>query len=59
MAKRKVIIVTDGDRVAQQVVEKVANNIGGRAISFSGGNPTQISGQKIAALIKETLTTPY
>jgi stage V sporulation protein AE len=56
MAKRKVIVVTDGDRVAQKVVEKVAQNIGGRAISFSGGNPTRISGDKIAALVKET---PY
>lgn len=56
MAKRRVIVVTDGDRVAQKVVEKVAQNIGGRAISFSGGNPTRISGEKIASLVKET---PY
>jgi stage V sporulation protein AE len=56
MTRRRVIVVTDGDRVAQRVVEKVAQNIGGRAISLSGGNPTQITGEKIAALIKET---PY
>lgn len=56
MAKRRIIVVTDGDRVAQQVVEKVAQNIGGRAISYSGGNPTRIPGDKIAALVKET---PY
>jgi len=56
LAKRRVIVVTDGDHVAQQVVEKVAKNIGGRAISTSGGNPTRISGEKIAALVKQT---PY
>lgn len=56
MAKRRVIVVTDGDRVAQKAVEKVAQNIGGRAISLSGGNPTRISGEKIASLVKET---PY
>ncbi len=56
MNKRRVIIVTDGDRVAQQVVEKAAHNIGGRVISMSGGNPTAISGEKIAEAIKKT---PY
>jgi stage V sporulation protein AE len=58
MTKRRIIVVTDGDRVAQKVVEKVAQNIGGRAISFSGGNPTRISGDKIAALVKEAPHDP-
>lgn len=58
MAKRRIIVVTDGDRVAQKVVEKVAKNIGGRAISVSGGNPTRISGDQIAALVKETPFDP-
>jgi stage V sporulation protein AE len=37
-------------------VEKVARNIGGRAISISGGNPTAISGEKIVEAIQKT---PY
>ncbi len=56
MAKRKVIIITDGDRVASKVVERVAKNIGGRAISLSAGNPTPVSGMEIADAVKET---PY
>lgn len=48
--------MTDGDRVAQRVVETVAQKMGGRTISISGGNPTPISGQEIAAAVKET---PY
>jgi stage V sporulation protein AE len=56
LAKRRVIVITDGDRIARKVVEKVACNIGGRAISMSGGNPTVISGEKIVAAIKKT---PY
>lgn len=58
VAARKVIIVTDGDRVAEKVVEKVAQNIGGRAISLSAGNPTPVSGRQIAAAIKETPKDP-
>lgn len=56
MNKRRVIVVTDGDRAARRVVERVAQNIGGRAISISGGNPTPISGEKMAAFVKQT---PY
>jgi stage V sporulation protein AE len=56
MAKRKVIIITDGDRVARKVVERVAKNVGGRAISLSAGNPTPVSGAEIADAVKET---PY
>jgi stage V sporulation protein AE len=56
MDKRRVVILTDGDRVAQNVVKKVAHNIGGRAISLSGGNPTPATGGEIAAAVKQT---PY
>lgn len=56
MANRKIIVLTDGDRVAKKVVEKVAQNIGGRAISMSAGNPTPVTGSEIAAVVKET---PY
>lgn len=54
--KRKVVLVTDGDKVAQQVIEYVANKVGGRCISLSGGNPTPISGAELVNLIK---TTPF
>ncbi len=56
MTTRKIIVITDGDRVAKKVVEKVAQNVGGRAISMSAGNPTPVSGSEIAAAVKET---PY
>lgn len=58
MTTRKVIIITDGDRVAKEVVEKVARNVGGRAISMSTGNPTPVSGNEIAVAIKETPHDP-
>lgn len=56
MTTRKIIVLTDGDLVAKKVVEKVAQNIGGRAISMSAGNPTPVSGREIAAAIKRA---PY
>lgn len=55
---RKVIVLTDGDRVAKQVVEQVAKNIGGRAISLSAGNPTAVSGEEIAAAVKSAPHDP-
>lgn len=55
-AKIRIIIVTDGDRVAQRVVEKVGRELGLRCISASAGNPTPIKGEEIVALLK---TVPY
>jgi stage V sporulation protein AE len=52
MNKRKVILVTDGDRVAERAVEVAASNIGGRCISGSSGNPTILTGDQIVDLIK-------
>ncbi|SEF54765.1 stage V sporulation protein AE [Caloramator fervidus] len=54
--KKKVIIVTDGDLMAQRAVETAAKNIGARCISRSAGNPTVLSGEEIVELIKQT---PY
>ncbi len=51
MDKRKVILVTDGDRVAKKAVEIAAANIGGRCISASAGNPTELKGEKIVEMI--------
>lgn len=56
--KRKVILVTDGDSVAQQAVEMAAKNINARTISASGGNPTPLTGQKIVELIKQAKHDP-
>lgn len=56
--KRKVILVTDGDSVAQRAVETAAANIGGRCISRSGGNPTPMSGVEIVELIKRAKYDP-
>lgn len=54
--KIRVILITDGDRVAQHVVEEMAASLGLRCISASGGNPTPISGKKIVQLLK---TVPH
>lgn len=48
---KKVIIVTDGDKIAKGAVETAATNIGGRCISLSWGNPTNLSGREIIDLI--------
>jgi stage V sporulation protein AE len=58
VGKRKIVVITDGDRVAQKVVQKVAQNVGGRVISFSGGNPTHASGSEISAAIKKAVHDP-
>ena len=54
--KVRVILVTDGDRVAQQAVENIGSSLGLRCISASAGNPTPISGKRIVELLK---TVPY
>ncbi|PKM89018.1 MAG: stage V sporulation protein AE [Firmicutes bacterium HGW-Firmicutes-12] len=56
--KIKVILVTDGDQVAQKTIEIATHNIGGRCISTSAGNPTPISGPRIIDLIKEAANEP-
>lgn len=56
--KRKIILITDGDLIAKNVVEEVAKKVGGRCITFSAGNPTQISGEKIVEMIKQTPKDP-
>lgn len=56
--RRKVILITDGDYVAQKVVEQVARQVGGRCISLSAGNPTPLSGPQILELIKQAACDP-
>ena len=57
-ARRKVIIITDGDRVAGRTVKIAAKNVGARVISLTTGNPTPIPGQKVVELIKKAPTDP-
>lgn len=49
--KRKIILVTDGDKKARKAIEVAAKNIGGRCISRSAGNPTILSGEEIVDLV--------
>ncbi|ABZ82942.1 stage v sporulation protein ae [Heliomicrobium modesticaldum Ice1] len=54
--KRRVIVITDGDKVARKAVESATRRIGGRCISLSAGNPTPVTGKKLAQMI---LSTPH
>ena len=56
--KRKVIVITDGDSIAQKAVEIAAKKINARTISASGGNLTPLNGKKIAELVKEAEHDP-
>ena len=56
--KRKVILVTDGDRIAKEAVETAAKNIGARCISSSWGNPTRLSGEQLANQILKAKHDP-
>lgn len=56
--KIRVILVTDGDKVAQHVVEEIARTLDLRCISASGGNPTPIDGQQIVSLLKQVHHDP-
>jgi stage V sporulation protein AE len=56
--KKKVIIVTDGDEVAKKAIEIAVKEIGGRCISSSSGNPTLLTGEEIAQLIKKSKGEP-
>jgi stage V sporulation protein AE len=56
--KIKVIIVTDGDRVARKAVERAAANIGARCISRSAGNPSHLPGKNVIDLIRQAKWDP-
>ncbi|MGG1399563.1 stage V sporulation protein AE [Bacillus salipaludis] len=53
---RRVILITDGDEYAKRAVEHVAEEVGGRCISMSQGNPSKLTGQELVQLIKKA---PY
>lgn len=54
----RVILVTDGDKVARRALEWVADNLGLRCISASAGNPTPLTGPELVALIKQVPHDP-
>lgn len=56
--RRKIIVVTDGDQVAREALEKVAKQIQGRVISLSAGNPTLLSGPQLVRLIHRAKYDP-
>jgi stage V sporulation protein AE len=53
---RQVILITDGDEYARKAIEHIAGEMGGRCISQSAGNPTELTGPAILELIKKA---PY
>ncbi|WP_018131932.1 stage V sporulation protein AE [Effusibacillus pohliae] len=57
-AKRKVILITDGDQVARKAVEEAARKVGARVISRSAGNPTPLQGHEIVRLVQQAKNDP-
>ncbi len=53
-----IIVVTDGDKMAEKAVETPANNIGARTVSASAGNPTILTGEQLVDLIKKAVHEP-
>jgi stage V sporulation protein AE len=56
--RRRVILITDGDEYAKRAVELAAEEVGGRCITSSYGNPSKLTGQEIVRLIKKTPHDP-
>lgn len=56
--RRHVILITDGDDYARKSIEHIANEIGGRCISLSHGNPTTLDGPLLVKLIKKAPHDP-
>ncbi|MGE5675288.1 MAG: stage V sporulation protein AE [Mycobacterium leprae] len=54
----RVILVTDGDKVARRALESVAADLGLRCISASAGNPSPLSGPELVELIKQAPHDP-
>ncbi|WP_070121582.1 stage V sporulation protein AE [Bacillus marinisedimentorum] len=55
---KKVILVTDGDEYAKKTIEYAAAVVGGRCISRSHGNPTELAGEEMVQLIMEARDEP-
>jgi stage V sporulation protein AE len=58
MKKRRVILVTDGDEFAWRTIKYISEQIGGRCICRSHGNPTRLTGEELVELILQTPHDP-
>lgn len=58
MMKKRVILITDGDKYARLAVEKTAETLGCRCISRSSGNPSPLNGPALVQYIKQTPHDP-
>lgn len=56
--RRKVILITDGDEYARRTIERVAEEIGGRCISMSSGNPSGLTGPQLVSQIRKAAHDP-
>jgi stage V sporulation protein AE len=54
----RVILITDGDKVARRTMETAAKRLGLRCISASAGNPTPLSGPMLVQLILQAAYDP-
>lgn len=54
----RVILITDGDKVARRAMEYAAQRLGLRCISASAGNPTPLSGSELVDLIGQAAYDP-
>ena len=54
----RVILITDGDKVARRAMEYAASRLSLRCISASAGNPTPLSGAELVELIKQAAYDP-
>lgn len=58
MAKKKVIVVTDGDGKAKAAVRQAARNLGLHYIERSAGTPTRAGGAELATMVKQAPVEP-
>lgn len=55
---RRVIVVTDGDRMAKRALKMTAKQTGCEVVTQSGGNPTRLSGVQLVDLIRSAVHEP-
>lgn len=58
VARRQVILVTDGDTYARRALEIAARQLHMRVISRTAGNPTRLSGIEIVQYVKQAKYDP-
>ena|GEM_PF-77412 len=56
--KTKVIVVTDGDKVAKESIQTASKSLGLRCISLSAGNPTPLTPEETVELIMQAKADP-